>query len=101
MLGNKHEQLSTPVRTLVVTKPEKCQLIHPPMTIMGRTLVRFPLSISVIMEGSVIGLGGATFRCCVFRMPLSSLLKKCRRIRKACFGRNLPFSRRLRLRIRV
>ena len=89
------------IHPLVVTKPEKCQLIQPPMTIMGSTLVRLPLSISVIMEGSVIGLGCATFRCCVFRMPVSSLLKKCRRVRNVCFGRYLPFSRRLRLRIRV
>lgn len=44
------------VSALVVTNPEKVQLIQPPMTIMGRTLRRFPFSISVIIPGSVIGL---------------------------------------------
>ena len=43
--------------TLVVTKPLKCQLIQPPITIIGNTFVRFPFSMSVIIEGSVIGLG--------------------------------------------
>ena len=62
--------------TLVVTNPEKCQLIHPPTTTMGTMLVKFPLSISVIMLGSVIGFGGAV---CLFvpalRRPDSSLLR--------------------------
>ena len=48
--------------TFVVTKPLKCQLIQPPMTIMGRTLVRLPFSMSVIIEGSVIGLGAGAAR---------------------------------------
>jgi len=51
--------------TFVVTNPEKCQLIHPPTTIMGTILVMFPFTISVIMLGSVIGFGGAV----VFRVP--------------------------------
>jgi hypothetical protein len=51
--------------TLVVTKPEKCQLIQPPTTIMGTMLVMFPFSMSVIMLGSVMGLGGAV----VFLLP--------------------------------
>lgn len=42
---------------LLVTKPENAQLIHPPMMSMGRTFVTFPLSISVMVLGSVIGLG--------------------------------------------
>lgn len=50
------------VQTFVVTKPEKCQLIHPPTTTMGTIEVRFPFSISVIMEGSIIGLGGGVLR---------------------------------------
>jgi len=49
----------------VVTKPEKCQLIQPPTTIMGTMLVMFPFSMSVIMLGSVMGLGGAV----VFLLP--------------------------------
>lgn len=32
-----------------MTNPEKAQLIHPPITIMGRTLVRFPFIMSVSM----------------------------------------------------
>lgn len=32
-----------------MTKPEKAQLIHPPIRIMGRTLVRFPFIMSVSM----------------------------------------------------
>ena len=28
--------------TLVVTNPEKCQLIQPPITIMGKTFVKLP-----------------------------------------------------------
>jgi hypothetical protein len=56
--------LHSPI-TLVVTKPEKCQLIQPPTTIMGTMLVMFVLSMSVIMLGSVIGLGGAV----VFLLP--------------------------------
>ena len=45
--------------TFVVTNPEKCQLIQPPTTIMGTMLVMLPFTMSVIMLGSVIGLGGA------------------------------------------
>jgi hypothetical protein len=48
--------------TLVVTNPLKCQLIQPPMTIMGRTLVKLPFSMSVIIEGSVIGFGAGAAR---------------------------------------
>lgn len=29
--------------TLVVTNPEKCQLIQPPITIMGKTFVKLPI----------------------------------------------------------
>lgn len=39
----------------LVTKPEKVQLIQPPMAIMGSMLVSCPLSISTIMLGSVMG----------------------------------------------
>jgi hypothetical protein len=48
---------------ILVTNPEKAQLIHPPIIIMGRTLVMFPFSISVIALESVIGLvvGAARF----------------------------------------
>ena len=49
--------------TLVVMNPENVQLIQPPMTIMGRTLVRFPFNMSIIMVGSCIGFfGGAVGR---------------------------------------
>ena len=71
------------------------------MTIIGSTFVRFPLSMSVIMLGSVIGFGGATFLCWVFKIPVSSLLKKCLLIRKDCLGRNFAFSLKERLRINV
>ena len=88
--------------TLVVTKPEKCQLIQPPMTIMGSTLVRLPLSMSVIMDGSVMGLGGAAaLASCALRTPESSLLRKCLLMRKDCLGRSLPFSLRTLLRMRT
>lgn len=40
---------------LLVTKPEKAQLIHPPITIMGSTLVRLPFIISVNMLVSARG----------------------------------------------
>lgn len=33
----------------LMTNPEKAQLIHPPIRIMGRTLVRFPFIMSVII----------------------------------------------------
>lgn len=36
-------------RSLLMTKPENAQLIHPPITIMGSTLVRFPFIMSVSM----------------------------------------------------
>lgn len=43
---------------LLMTKPENAQLIHPPITIMGSTLVRFPFIMSVSMlvseKGSVV-----------------------------------------------
>lgn len=39
---------------LLVKNPENAQLIHPPMTIIGKTLVTFPFNISVIMLGSEI-----------------------------------------------
>lgn len=32
-----------------MTNPENAQLIHPPITIMGSTLVRFPFIMSVSM----------------------------------------------------
>lgn len=35
-----------------MTNPEKVQLIHPPMTIMGRMFVRLPFNMSVIIDGS-------------------------------------------------
>ena len=41
---------------LLVTKPEKAQLIHPPIMIMGKTLVTLPFNMSLIALGSVIGL---------------------------------------------
>ena len=41
------------VRLLLVTNPEKVQLIQPPMRIMGSTLVTFPFIMSVSMLGSV------------------------------------------------
>lgn len=41
------------VRALLVTNPEKVQLIQPPMRIMGSTLVTFPFIMSVSMLGSV------------------------------------------------
>ena len=37
---------------LLVINPEKCQLIHPPIRIIGKTLVKFPFAISTIMVGS-------------------------------------------------
>jgi hypothetical protein len=43
-----------PLFHLLVRKPEKAQLIHPPITIMGNTLVKLPFIISVIMEGSAM-----------------------------------------------
>ncbi len=41
------------VGALLVTNPEKVQLIQPPMRIMGSTLVTFPFIMSVSMLGSV------------------------------------------------
>lgn len=38
---------------LLVTNPEKVQLIHPPMRIMGSTFVTLPFIMSVSMLGSV------------------------------------------------
>lgn len=40
------------METLLVTNPEKVQLIHPPMRIMGSTLVTLPFIMSVSMLGS-------------------------------------------------
>lgn len=40
---------------LLVTKPENVQLIHPPMTIIGKTFVKLPFTMSVMTLGSVIG----------------------------------------------
>lgn len=37
---------------LLVTNPENVQLIHPPMRIMGSTLVTLPFIMSVSMLGS-------------------------------------------------
>lgn len=37
---------------LLVTKPEKAQLIHPPIMIIGSTLVRLPFIMSVTILGS-------------------------------------------------
>lgn len=39
---------------LLVTNPEKVQLIQPPIRIMGRTLVTLPFIMSVNMLGSVV-----------------------------------------------
>ena len=41
--------------TLVVTKPENVQLIQPPISSIGSTLVTLPFSMSDIAVGSVIG----------------------------------------------
>lgn len=41
------------VMYLLVTNPEKVQLIHPPMRIMGSTFVTLPFIMSVSMLGSV------------------------------------------------
>ena len=66
-------QLTIHIHTLVVTKPEKCQLIQPPTTTMGTIEVRFPFNISVIMLGSIIGLGGGVALCVpFFSIPVSS-----------------------------
>lgn len=40
---------------VLVKNPLNIQLIHPPMTIIGRTLVTLPFNMSVIILGSVIG----------------------------------------------
>lgn len=40
------------LRKLLVINPEKCQLIHPPINIIGNTLVKFPFAISTIIVGS-------------------------------------------------
>lgn len=41
---------------LLVKNPEKAQLIQPPMTIIGRTLVMLPFIMSVIIVGSDKGM---------------------------------------------
>lgn len=46
-------QTVSKVEILLVTNPEKVQLIQPPMRIMGSTLVTFPFIMSVNMLGSV------------------------------------------------
>ena len=49
-LGSLHKTL---VRaSVLVKKPEKAQLIQPPITIMGSMFVRFPFIMSVMAEGS-------------------------------------------------
>lgn len=80
--------------------PENIQLIQPPIMIMGSTLVTLPLSMSVIMLGSVIMFWVTAGRFCV-KYPVSSLLKNCLRIRNAERGMYLPFSRRRRARIKI
>lgn len=42
------------MQDLLVRNPEKAQLIHPPIMIIGRTLVTFPFNISVIIVGSTV-----------------------------------------------
>lgn len=41
--------MMTMKRSSLMTNPENAQLIHPPITIMGSTLVRFPFIMSVSM----------------------------------------------------
>lgn len=84
--------------TRVVTNPENVQLIHPPIKIMGRTLVTFPLSMSVIMEGSVIGLGACPWGllAATLKYPVSSALKKAFLIRNPWRDMYFPFSRKKR-----
>lgn len=63
--------------TFVVTNPENIQFIQPPMKTMGKTLMKFPLTMSDSMADE-FGLTGCRF--CVLKYPVSALLKKCRRI---------------------
>lgn len=44
-----NHEVSSGLLHSLVTNPEKAQLIHPPIKIIGRTLVRFPFIMSVIM----------------------------------------------------
>lgn len=77
---------------LLVMNPENIQLIQPPIIIMGKTLVRLLLSISVIIVGSVIMFCVCVLgRFCV-RYPSSSLLKAYRRTKNALRGIYLQFS---------
>merc|ERR1712135_249655 len=78
--------------TLVVMKPLKVQLIHPPITIMGRTLVRLPLSMSIIIVGSCMGFLGGAEGLSTLSTPVSSLLKKLRLIRNDSRGIYFPCS---------
>lgn len=79
--------------TFVVTKPEKVQLIQPPIKIIGIMLSMLPLSISLIIDGS------RAFGCAVClsirfgKYPCSSSAKKFLRIPNELGGRTLPFSR--------
>lgn len=82
--------------TFVVTNPENIQFIQPPMITMGRTLMKFPLTMSDSMADE-LGLTGCRFW--VLKYPASALLKKCRRIANDWAVRYLPFSRSKRARI--
>lgn len=76
--------------TLVVTKPENIQLIQPPMTTIGKTLIKFPLTKSVNIADE-FGVAGGLF--CVLKYPDSSLLKKCRLMANDWGVKYFPFSR--------
>lgn len=82
--------------TFVVTNPENIQLIQPPMNTIGRTLMKFPLTMSESMADE-LGLTGCLF--CVLKYPISALLKKFRRIANDWAVKYLPFSRNKRARI--
>ncbi|TNN56645.1 hypothetical protein EYF80_033182 [Liparis tanakae] len=62
-----------------MTNPENAQLIQPPITIMGSTLVRFPfiISVSMLTDVPVMGFLGTTFLLTVLKKPVSASLKKC------------------------
>ena len=82
--------------TFVVTNPENIQLIHPPITTMGRTLIKLPLTRSVSIAEE---LGAAGGRFCVLKYPDYSLLKKCFFMVNADWVKYFPFSRKRRARI--
>lgn len=46
--------------TFVVTKPENIQLIHPPITTIGKTLIKFPFTKSVNIADE-LGVTGGRF----------------------------------------